>query len=126
MSTTILSFQNRVVIKTLHNEGRSLRYIANYLDFSKTTIFNELHRLNGEYQAELAQTDFERKISQRGRKSSLTKSLKHLISLKYLIKEKMALCQILLMGHFRRRPVLAPGAAFFQLPFPFDAIGSGR
>ena len=38
----------------------------------------------------------------------------------------MALCQILLMGHFRRRPVLAPGAAFFQLPFPFDAIGSGR
>ncbi|RAM09038.1 hypothetical protein DPF85_10675, partial [Limosilactobacillus fermentum] len=46
MSTTILSFQNRVVIETLHNEGRSLRYIANYLDFSKTTIFNELHRLN--------------------------------------------------------------------------------
>lgn len=40
--------------------------------------------------------------------------------------EKAALCQILLMGHFRRRPVLAPGAAFFQLPFPFDAIGSGR
>ena len=29
MSTTILSFQNRVVIETLHNEGRSLRYIAN-------------------------------------------------------------------------------------------------
>ncbi|RDF15530.1 helix-turn-helix domain-containing protein, partial [Levilactobacillus brevis] len=27
MSTTILSFQNRVVIDTLHNEGRSLRYI---------------------------------------------------------------------------------------------------
>ncbi|WP_335899731.1 hypothetical protein, partial [Limosilactobacillus fermentum] len=26
----------------------------------------------------------------------------------------LALCQILLMGHFRRRPVLAPGAAFFQ------------
>ncbi|WP_155244281.1 helix-turn-helix domain-containing protein, partial [Lactobacillus helveticus] len=50
MSTTILSFQNRVVIETLHNEGRyegrSLRYIANYLGFSKTTIFNELHRLN--------------------------------------------------------------------------------
>ncbi|URL83261.1 hypothetical protein LT982_02380 [Limosilactobacillus fermentum] len=40
--------------------------------------------------------------------------------------KKRALCQILLMGHFRRRPVLAPGAAFFQLPFPFDAIGSGR
>ena len=79
MGTTILSFQNRVVIETLHNEGRSLRYIANYLGFSKTTIFNELHRLNGEYQAELAQTDFERKVSQRGRKSSLTKNLKHLI-----------------------------------------------
>ncbi|MFR0576617.1 helix-turn-helix domain-containing protein, partial [Limosilactobacillus reuteri subsp. suis] len=26
MGTTILSFQNRVVIETLHNEGRSLRY----------------------------------------------------------------------------------------------------
>ena len=38
MSTTILSFQNRVVIETLHNEGRSLRYIANYLGFSKTTV----------------------------------------------------------------------------------------
>lgn len=78
MSTAILSFQNRVVIETLHNEGRSLRYIANYLGFSKTTIFNELHRLNSEYRAELAQTDFERKVSQRGRKSSLTKNLKHL------------------------------------------------
>ena len=64
MGTTILSFQNRLVIETLHNEGRSLRYIANYLGFSKTTVFNELHRLNGEYQAELAQTDFERKVSQ--------------------------------------------------------------
>ena len=52
MGTTILSFQNRVVIETLHNEGRSLRYIANYLGFSKTTIFNELHRLNSEYRAE--------------------------------------------------------------------------
>ncbi|MCI1980057.1 MAG: helix-turn-helix domain-containing protein, partial [Limosilactobacillus oris] len=40
-------------METLHNEGRSLRYIANYLGFSKTTIFNELHRLNSEYQAEL-------------------------------------------------------------------------
>ena len=42
MSTTILSFQNRVVIETLHNEGRSLRYIANYLGFSKTTIFGTI------------------------------------------------------------------------------------
>ena len=30
MGTTILSFQNRVVIETLHNDGRSLQYIANY------------------------------------------------------------------------------------------------
>ena len=87
MSTTILSFQNRVVIETLHNEGRSLRYIANYLDFSKTTIFNELHRLNSEYQAGLAQTDFERKVSQRGRKSSLTKNLKHLIEEKIQVQK---------------------------------------
>ncbi|WP_432376089.1 IS30 family transposase [Lactiplantibacillus pentosus] len=87
MSTTILSFQNRVVIETLHNEGRSLRYIANYLGFSKTTIFNELHRLNSEYQAGLAQTDFERKVSQRGRKSSLTKNLKHLIEEKIQVQK---------------------------------------
>lgn len=87
MGTTILSFQNRVVIETLHNEGRSLRYIANYLGFSKTTVFNELHRLNGEYQAELAQTDFERKVSQRGRKSSLTKNLKHLIEEKIQVQK---------------------------------------
>ena len=87
MSTTILSFQNRVVIETLHNEGRSLRYIANYLGFSKATIFNELHRLNSEYRAELAQTDFERKVSQRGRKSSLTKNLKHLIEEKIQVQK---------------------------------------
>ena len=87
MSTTILSFQNRIVIETLHNEGRSLQYIANYLGFSKTTIFNELHRLNSEYQAELAQTDFERKVSQRGRKSSLTKNLKHLVEEKIQVQK---------------------------------------
>ncbi len=87
MSTTNLSFQNRVVIETLHNEGRSLRYIANYLVFSKTTVFNELHRLNSEYQAELAQTGFERKVSQRGRKSSLTKNLKHLVEEKIQVQK---------------------------------------
>lgn len=87
MGTTILSFQHRVVIETLHNEGRSLRYIANYLGFSKTTIFNELHRLNSEYQAELAQTDFEQKVSQRGRKSSLTKNLKHLVEEKIQVQK---------------------------------------
>lgn len=46
MGTTILSFSDRVVIETLHNEKRSLQYIADYLGFSKTTIFNELHRLD--------------------------------------------------------------------------------
>ena len=88
MGTTILSFQNRVVIETLHNEGRSLRHIANYLGFSKATIFNELHRLNSEYQAGLAQTDFERKVSQRGRKSSHSITAAPLRS--GLIKSKLA------------------------------------
>ena len=40
-----------------------------------------------EYQAELAQTDFERKVSQRGRKSSLTKNLKHLIEEKIQVQK---------------------------------------
>ena len=51
MGTTILSFSDHVVIETLHNEKRSLQYIADYLGFSKTTIFNELHRLDVTYQA---------------------------------------------------------------------------
>ena len=50
MGTTILSFSYHVVIETLHNEKRSLQYIADYLGFSKTTIFNELHRLDLAYQ----------------------------------------------------------------------------
>ena len=50
MGTTILSFSDRIVIETLHNEKRSLQYIADYLGFSKTTIFNELHRLDVAYQ----------------------------------------------------------------------------
>ena len=80
MGTTILSFSDRVVIETLHNEKRSLQYIADYLGFSKITIFNELHRLDVvAYQAQLAQADFERKVAQRGRKSSLTTNLKRLI-----------------------------------------------
>ena len=79
MGTTILSFSDRVVIETLHNEKRSLQYIADYLGFSKTTIFNELHRLDVTYQAQLAQADFEKKVTQRGRKSSLTTNLKRLI-----------------------------------------------
>ncbi|WP_283584119.1 IS30 family transposase [Limosilactobacillus difficilis] len=76
MGTTILSFSDRVVIETLHNEKRSLQYIANYLGFSKTTIFNEIHRLNGEYQAASAQANLESKLSRRGRKCSLTANLR--------------------------------------------------
>ena len=87
MGTTILSFSDRVVIETLHNEKRSLQYIANYLGFSKTTIFNELHRLDVAYQARLAQADFEKKITQRGRKSSLTTNLKHLIEEKIKVQK---------------------------------------
>ena len=52
MGTTILSFEDRVVIETLRYENRSLKYIADYLGFSKTTIFNKVHRLTGEYHAE--------------------------------------------------------------------------
>ena len=51
MGTTILSFEDRIVIETLRHEKQSLRYIADYLGFSKTTIFNEIHRLKGEYHA---------------------------------------------------------------------------
>ena len=46
MGTTILSFSDRIVIETLRHEKRSLRYIADYLGFSKTTIFNEIQRVN--------------------------------------------------------------------------------
>lgn len=87
MDTTILSFSDRVVIETLHNEKRSLQYIADYLGFSKTTIFNELHRLDVAYQAQLAQADFEKKVTQRGRKSSLTTNLKRLIEEKIKVQK---------------------------------------
>lgn len=79
MGTTILTFADRVVIETLHREHRSLRYIANYLGFSKTSIFNELHRLPGTYQAKLAQRDHETKLKLRGRKLTLTTNLRRLI-----------------------------------------------
>ncbi len=39
MGTTILLFEDRVVIETLHHEKHSLQNIADYLGFSKTTIF---------------------------------------------------------------------------------------
>lgn len=87
MGATILSFSDRVVIETLHNEKRSLQYIANYLGSSKTTIFNELHRLDVAYQARLAQADFEKKVAQRGRRSSLTTNLKQLIEEKTKVQK---------------------------------------
>lgn len=85
MGTTILSFEDRVVIETLHHEKHSLQYIADYLGFSKTTIFNEVHRLAGEYPAIKAQTDHEVKLSHRGRKTILTTNLKRLIEEKIKI-----------------------------------------
>ena len=87
MGTTILSFEDRVVIETLHHEKHSLQYIADYLGCSKTTIFNEVHRLAGEYHAVKAQTDHEVKLSHRGRKTILTTNLKRLIEEKIKIQK---------------------------------------
>ena len=87
MGTTILSFEDRIVIEMLRHEKRSLRYIADYLGFSKTTIFNEIHRLNGEYQAASAQANLESKLSRRGRKCSLTVNLKRLIEKKIKVQK---------------------------------------
>lgn len=87
MGTTILSFEDRVVIETLHHEKHSLQYIADYLGFSKTTIFNEVYRLAGEYHAVKAQTDHEVKLSHRGRKTILTTNLKRLIEEKIKIQK---------------------------------------
>ena len=87
MGTTILLFEDRVVIETLHHEKHSLQNIADYLGFSKTTIFNEVHRLAGEYHAVKAQTDHEVKLSHRGRKTILTTNLKRLIEEKIKIQK---------------------------------------
>lgn len=87
MANTILSFSDRVVIQTLHQEKRSLQYIADYLGFSKTSIFNELHRLPGAYCAQLAQRDHEAKLKSRGRKLTLTTSLAHFIEEKIKVQK---------------------------------------
>ena len=87
MGTTILSFEDRIVIETLRHERRSLKYIANYLGFSKTTIFNEIHRLVGDYCADNAQADHEAKLRNRGRKRSLTANLKRFIEEKIKIQK---------------------------------------
>ena len=73
--------------RTLHHEKHSLQYIADYLGFSKTTIFNEVHRLAGEYHAVKVQTDHEVKLSHRGRKTILTTNLKWLIEEKIKIQK---------------------------------------
>lgn len=70
---------DRIVIETLRHEHHSLQYIANYLGFSKTSIFNELHRLPGSYQAKLTQLGNEAKLKLRGRKLTLTSNLQRLI-----------------------------------------------
>ena len=46
MGTTILSFEDRVVIETLHHEKHSLQYIADYLGFSKTTIWSPVNKID--------------------------------------------------------------------------------
>lgn len=94
MGTTILSFEDRVVIETLRYESRSLKYIADYLGFSKTTIFNEVHRLTDEYHTVKAQADHEAKLSHRGRKTILTTNLKRLIEEKKIKIQKWSIEQV--------------------------------
>lgn len=78
MGITMLLLLDHVIIETLRNEKRSLRYIANYLSFSTTPIVNEVHRLKNDYQAQLVQADYQRKISQRRRKNFTSKKLQAL------------------------------------------------
>lgn len=87
MGTAILSFTDRIVIQTLLAEGRSIRKIAEFLSFSKTTIFNEIHRLSGPYNAEKAEKHHQARVKQRGRKLSLTPAMKHLIEEKIMVNK---------------------------------------
>src|SRR5699024_10010901 len=87
MGTTILSVADRIVIETLLYEHRSLRYIADYLGFSKTTIFNELHRLPLPYNAKLSQQHHETQLKLRERKYVLTANLKRMIDDKFKIQK---------------------------------------
>lgn len=57
------------------------------MGFSKTSIFNELHRLPGAYCAQLAQRDHEVKLKSRGRKLTLTTSLARFIEEKIKIQK---------------------------------------
>ena len=79
MGTTILSFQDRVVIETLHKENYSLVQIASRIGFSRTTVFKELHRLPGSYNARRAEKQHRDQITQRGAKSHFTSGLKQYI-----------------------------------------------
>lgn len=94
MGATILSFEDRVVIETLHYENRSLKYIADYLGFSRTTIFNEVRRLTGEYHAVKAQADREAKLSHHGRKTIPAINLKRLIEEKKVKIQKRSAKQV--------------------------------
>lgn len=85
MGTTILSFQDRVVIETLHKEHYSLSQIAQRIGFSKTTVHHELHRLPGSYNALQAESEHQRQLHKRGSKTTLTVGMKHLIEQKILI-----------------------------------------
>lgn len=87
MGTTILSFQDRVVIETLHKEHYSLGQIASRIGFSRTTVFKELHRLPGSYNARRAEKQHRDQITQRGAKSHFTSGLKQYIEDKILIEK---------------------------------------
>ena len=87
MGTTILSFSDRIVIETLITEKRSLQYIADFLGFSKTTIFNEIHRLNGPYNAKQAERHHQRRMKNRGTKTILTANMKRLIEEKVKVNK---------------------------------------
>ena len=87
MGTTILSFQDRVVIETLHKEHYSLGQIASRIGFSRTTVFKELHRLPGPYNARRAEKQHCDQITQRGAKSHFTLGLKQYIEDKILIEK---------------------------------------
>lgn len=76
MANTILTLEQRIVIETLRKENRSYQYIADFIGFSKTTIFNEVHRIKGTYHAKKAHEDYLEKVSHRGRKSILTSDIK--------------------------------------------------
>lgn len=87
MGTTILSFHDRVVIETLHQEHYSLSQIAQRIGFSRTTVHHELHRLAGTYNARQAEAEHQRQLQKRGSKNSLTASMKAIIRRKIVVEK---------------------------------------